>query len=251
MPPKKNYEQIIMGCLLTGIHDVNRNTVLQNDDYNLVKEWADSITALNLQGVIFHNNFSAESCLKYENENVHFIQVKHNATFNPNVYRYFIYKDFLEKYKGNIKDVFCTDISDVVVLKNPFTQMLFLSNPNKIFCGDEPKKLDDEWMQEHALHLRSRIADYTAYEEAFKEEQLLNCGIIGGNIKIMQEFIKTLTKIHEQFNHDNQTAFTGDMGAFNYLARTKYSNLICHGAPVNTVFKAFDKSNNNCWFSHK
>ena len=63
MPAKKDYEQLIMGCLFTGIHDVNRNTVLQNDDYSLVKEWAESIVALSLKGIIFHNNFSAETCL--------------------------------------------------------------------------------------------------------------------------------------------------------------------------------------------
>lgn len=251
MPTKKNYEQIIMGCLLTGIHDVNRNTVLQNDDYNLVKEWADSITGLKIQGIIFHNNFSAETCLKYENENIHFIQVKHDPSFNPNVYRYFIYKDFLEKNKDNTKAVFCTDISDVVVLKNPFVQPLFLSNSNKIFCGDEPKILNDEWMREHAAHLRNHIPDYAAYEETFKDEQLLNCGIIGGDIKVMQEFIVTLTEIHECYNRGNQTAFTGDMGAFNYLARTQYNNLLCHGKPVNTVFKAFGNNNSTCWFRHK
>ena len=251
MPTNKKYDQIIMGCLFTGIHDVNRNTILKKDDYSLVKEWADSIVSLNLRGVIFHNNFSEKTCLKFENENIHFIHVKHNAAFNPNINRYFIYKDFLEKNKENIKDIFCTDISDVVLLKDPFKQPLFLSNPNKVFCGDEPKKLNDEWMLQHATHLRNRVPNYVEYEEAFKNKQLLNCGIIGGNIKIMQEFILTLTEIHEKYNHDNHTAFTGDMGAFNYLARTKYNNELFHGEPVNTVFKAFDKNNSNCWFKHK
>ena len=250
MPTKKIKTEIIMGCLLTGIHDINRNTVLENDDYNLVKEWANSIIALNLQGIIFHNNFSAETCTKYKNENIHFIKIKHNTAFNANIYRYFIYKDFLETHK-NIKKVFCTDISDVTVLKNPFEQILFVDNPNKIFCGDEPKKLNDEWMLEHSAHLRNNIADYAAYEEIFKDAQLLNCGIIGGNVKTMKEFIEELASIHEKYNQQNETAFTGDMGAFNYLARTKFNNLICHGEPVNTVFKAFEQNNSNCWFKHK
>ena len=251
MPTKKIKPEIIMGCLLTGIHDVNRNTVLENDDHSLVKEWADSIIALNLNGIIFHNNFSAETCLKYENENIHFIKVKHDPSFNPNVYRYFIYKDFLEKNKANIKNVFCTDISDVVVLKNPFEQPLFLDNPGELFCGDEPKKLNDKWMLDHSTHLRNNISDYARYEEAFKEEQLLNCGIIGGDIKLMMKFIEELTILHEKYNKDNQIAFTGDMGAFNYLARTKYNHLLCHGTPVNTTFKQYETDNKNCWFRHK
>ena len=251
MPTNKIKPEIIMGCLLTGIHDVNRNAVLEIDDYSLVKEWADSIIALNLQGIIFHNNFTEETCLKYENENIHFIKVKHNPSFNPNVYRYFIYKDFLERNERNIKKVFCTDISDVTVQKNPFEQPLFIDNPDKLFCGDEPKKLNDEWMLEHSTHLRNNIADYAAYEEIFKEAQLLNCGIIGGNIKTMKKFVEELTNIHDKYNQNNYTSFTGDMGAFNYLVRTKFNNLIYHGEPVNTVFKAFEQNNSNCWFKHK
>ncbi|MFN0082608.1 MAG: hypothetical protein ACKVOM_08830 [Ferruginibacter sp.] len=251
MHSKKNYGQIIMGCLLTGIHDVNRNTVLQNDDYSLIKDWADSIIALNLQGIIFHNTFSAETCLEYENKNIHFIRITHDASFNPNVYRYFIYNDFLKEHTEHVNQVFCTDVSDVVLLKNPFEQTLFFTNPNQLFCGDEPKKLNTDWMKEHASHLRNNITDYAAYEETFKDEALLNCGIIGGGINVMKEFIGELANIHELYNHSNQTAFTGDMGAFNYLARTKYNNNLLHGTPVNTVFKAYDNSNNECWFKHK
>ncbi len=251
MQSKINYQQIIMSCLLTGVHDVNRNTVLPNDDYGLVKDWADSIVALDLQGIIFHNNFSAETCLAYENKNIHFILVKHSEIYNPNVYRYFIYNDFLKAHANSIKQVFCTDVSDVVVLKNPFEQALFLNNPDKLFCGDEPKKLNDEWMLDHASHLRNNIADYEAYEKNFSGEQLLNCGIIGGDVKVFKGFVKALIKIHEQYNYNNLTAFTGDMGAFNYLARTQYNKLLCHGEPVNTVFKAFEKNNNDCWFKHK
>lgn len=251
MHSKNTQGQIIMGCLLTGIHDVNRNTVLQNDDYSLIKDWANSIIALNLHGIIFHNNFSAETCAEYENKNIHFIQVKHDASFNANVYRYFIYNTFLKEQAGRIKQVFCTDVSDVEVLKNPFEQSLFLNNTDKLFCGDEPKKLNNVWMKEHASHLRNNIADYAAYEDTFKDEPLLNCGIIGGDVNVMKKFIEELANLHEHYNHNNQTAFTGDMGAFNYLARTKYHNNLLHGAPVNTVFKAYDKSNSECWFKHK
>lgn len=251
MLTKEIGSEIIMGCLLTGIHDVNRNMVLNDDDYSLVKDWADSIIALNLQGVLFHNNFSVETCLRFSNKNIHFVKVEHDSIFNPNVYRYFIYRDFLKENKPNITKVFCTDISDVVLLKNPFEQPLFVDNPNKLFCGDEPKKLNDAWMVDHATHLRNNISDYAAYEKTFEETQLLNCGIIGGDIKIITGFIEKLATLHEKYNHDNQTAFTGDMGAFNYLARTKYNPLLCHGAPVNTTFKLYETDNKDCWFRHK
>ena len=49
----------------------------------------------------------------------------------------------------------------------------------------------------------------------------------------------------------NQTAFTGDMGAFNYLARTQFNSHLRHGAPVNTVFKMYENERQDCWFRHK
>jgi outer membrane protein OmpA-like peptidoglycan-associated protein len=57
---------------------------------------------------------------------------------------------------------------------------------------------------------------------------------MGGNITIMKHFIKKLWNIHQKYNSDNKTAFTGDMGAFNYLIRTQYNNKVIHGKPVNT-----------------
>ena len=56
----------------------------------------------------------------------------------------------------------------------------------------------------HAAHLRSKIADYTLYEEKFKQSALLNCGIIGGNSQIMLTFMEKLAQIHEQYTQENQ-----------------------------------------------
>lgn len=74
-------------------------------------------------------------------------------------------------------------------------------------------------MKSHSEHLRSKIKDYAEYEEKFNENVLSNCGIIGGNIKVMKAFIQKIALINEQYNDDNKTAFTGDMGAFNYLRK--------------------------------
>ena len=69
-PPNTN---VVMACYITGVHDVNRNTTLANDSYDLVKDWVESIIAANLQGVVFHNNFSEATCTSYENENISFV----------------------------------------------------------------------------------------------------------------------------------------------------------------------------------
>lgn len=240
-----------MACHMTGIYDVNRNMVLSDDDYSLIKDWADSIIALNLKGVVFHNNFSEQTCAGIQGDHIHFIKVNHDARFTPNVYRYFLYRDFIQQHFNELANVFVTDITDVVVIKNPFGDPFFISHPQKIFCGDEPKRLQDDWMVLHAAHLRSKIADYQRYEENFKEAVLLNCGIIGGNVQVMQSLIGQLCAIHEKYNSDNQTAYTGDMGAFNYLIRTQFNEQVLHGSPINTIFKEHQAERKDCWFRHK
>ena len=240
-----------MACHITGVYDVNRNMTLEGDNYELVRDWAASVAALNLSGIIFHNNFREETCKKYENEHITFIKIDYNPQFNPNVYRYFVYRDFLQQHANLIKRVFVTDISDVVLVKNPFIEPYFAENSGAIFCGDEPKKLDNDWMKAHATELRKKIPDYAEYENKFGEETLLNCGIIGATIPIFTDFIQKLCAIHQQFNSQNQSAFTGDMGAFNYLARTAFNNQLRHGAPVNTIFKMYETERSDCWFRHK
>jgi hypothetical protein len=247
-PPNTN---LVMACHITGVHDVNRNTTLAHDSYELVKDWAESIKAANLQGLIFHTNFSEATCKSFENENISFVKIAYDPQFNPNVFRYFVYRNFLQQHLQHISGIFSTDISDVVLVNNPFTDPLFSENPNALFCGDEPKSLNNEWMIAHSENLRKNIADYAAYENAFEKETLLNCGIIGGSASLFFDFLQQLCAIHQQANCNNQTAYTGDMGAFNYLARTKFNQQIIHGEPVNTVFKQYETDRTDCWFRHK
>ena len=242
---------LVMACLITGVHDVNRDMTLTNDTYELVKDWAESISAANLKGVIFHNNFSEETCKSFENETISFVKIEYNPQFNPNVFRYFVYRDFLKHHIQQINGIFITDVTDVVLVNNPFTDPLFIENPSTLFCGDEPKKLHNDWMIAHAENLRNNIPDYAAYESTFGNETLLNCGIIGGSATLIFDFLQQLCSIHQLANSENKTAYTGDMGAFNYLARTQFNAQLKYGAPINTVFKQYEIERNDCWFRHK
>jgi len=250
MSELKLASDLILASHITGVYDVNRNTILANDDFEIVSEWAKSIEALDLNGIIFHNNFSEETCNTHKSKNIHFVKVDYDKKYNPNVFRYCIYDAFLQQNAQHIKNVFFTDVSDVMTLRNPFLEKLFLDHPEALFCGDETETLDNAWMQQHGQHLRNTIPDYGDFEAKFKDCALLNCGIIGGSLATMQPFIKKLWAIHKTYNSDNKTLYTGDMGAFNYLVRTQYSGRVIHGNPVNTIFKKYE-INSSCWFKHK
>jgi hypothetical protein len=169
------------------------------------------------------------------------------AQISPRTKQYIETQDQVQFFKN----IFVTDITDVTLLTNPFIDSYFIENPTAIFCGDEPKTLNNDWMRDHSTNLRNNISDYAEYESKFGSETLLNCGVIGSKAPIFFDFIKKLCVIHETANSENQTAFTGDMGAFNYLARTQFNGHLRHGAPVNTVFKMYENERLDCWFRHK
>jgi hypothetical protein len=251
MSMQSHAKQVICATLLTGVYDVNRNEALAEDQFSLIKEWYHSIIDLQLHGIIFHNSFSDETVAQYQNQYIKFIKVSYDGSINPNAYRYLIYNDFLRANEGKIEQLFVTDIADVVVLQNPFIQPLFIQNPDLLFCGDEQETLANPWMQQHNSHLRNHITSFAEYESANQNKTLLNCGIIGGHFELMQSLMQQLSQIHNTYTIHNKTAFTLDMGAFNFIARTQFGENLKHGTPINTIFKQYEKNRSDCWFRHK
>ncbi len=244
----KNY---IFASIFTGIYDVNRNEILPDDVFDIIREWYISVQQLGLNGVIFHNTFSQKTVERYQTAQIKFIYIEYDTRLKPNVFRYFCYRNFLAQHASMVESVFVTDIADVVVLQNPFEHALFVANPNALFCGDEPEILHNPWMYQHATRLRERIADYADYEQQYANQTLLNCGIIGGRLAIMQTLLQMLTALHEAHSIGNQTTSTLDMGAFNYVARSHFEGQLLHGAPINTTFKKYETERIDCWFRHK
>ena len=244
-------QHVVLACHITGVYDVNRNEVLHDDDYAIIKPWADSLIQHQIHGIVFHNHFSNATCMQYSNEFISFQKIEYDKRFNPNVFRYMVYHDFLNNDAHEIQSLFLTDVSDVVMLKNPFDDLLFKNHPQHLFCGDEPKILANDWMQNHCTHLRNNILNFEQFEKKYSQSTLLNCGIIGGEISVMKNFIEKLSQLHRLYNANNSTAYTGDMGGFNYIARTYFNDHIIHGKPVNTVFKEYENQRTDCWFKHK
>lgn len=242
---------LICASLFTGVFDVNRSEMLPPDNFQIIEKWCSSIQNLGLHGVVFHNNFSEKTISERENEHIRFLKVDFNTKLNANVFRYLVYLDFLKNHENQIQNIFFTDIADVEVMKNPFTDEFFIQNPEAIFCGDEEEILDNPWMKDHCTHLRNLIPEFSNFEENFKESTLLNCGVIGGEIKVMISFLEELAQIHRKYTISNQTPYTLDMGSFNFVVRTKYADRLKHGFPINTCFKGYEAERKDCWFRHK
>jgi hypothetical protein len=247
----KNSKNVILASLLTGVYDVNRNELLKKNDFGIIKKWYDSILKLQLKAIVFHNSFSKDIVEKYTNDYIQFVEVEYDERLKPNVFRYFIYQDYLKQNLKEIQNLFVTDITDVEVVKSPFESNIYIQNADSLFCGDELEILDNDWMRNHCNHLRNLMPDFSTYEALNKYETLLNCGVIGGKITVMKLLFDKMLAVHNAFSYTNTTDYTLDMGVFNFVARTTFPNKICHGEPVNTNFKKYESQRTDCWFRHK
>ena len=143
--------------------------------------------------------------------------------------------------------MFITDGTDVQMLNNPFTEM----ETGRLYIGDEAEKTACEWLIKH--HPHKLIQEFIKQNE---NKVLLNAGLLGGDVELVMLFINKLLSFYfystsdSHFNPARPDCGVTDMGLFNYIARTHFTDCLVHGTQVNTVFKS-ETANNVSWFKHK
>ena len=147
--------------------------------------------------------------------------------------------------------VWCVDGTDVQMLRDPFPEM----EEGVLYAGYEPKTLRDEWMVKH--HPDSTLQKFM---KGNPNLPLVNAGVMGGDRATVMGFAHRLVKMyfddwidfiygweHTRLNSEQ----AGDMGAFNYVARTEYADVLSSGPHVTTIFKGEEKNNRTAWWKHK
>jgi len=156
--------------------------------------------------------------------------------------RWKLYYNLLNE-RTDIFRAFFLDVSDVVILKNPFK---FIDD-DKIYCGDEENiNLNNDWMiRRYSLLNNSEINKKL---NSYLSKKVINAGILGG----YREYLIDITKkIKDILSESKIKHTTVDMCVFNHVLYTNYENKLIHGLPVNTVFRANDLNNQTAWFKHK
>ena len=213
------------------------------DDYIYMKNWYESANNFNLKCIVFHDSLSNEFIEKYNK--IQFIKVE-QSNLNIIDYRWVVYDEYLKNNKENVNLMLFTDMSDVVFLKNPFD--LISTKPDTIFVGDEPTTVSDGWNKKRSVYFHGVIPEIISHEKNNGSKKLLNCGIVGGEVGIVSEFVHEMADILLKANLDLTTF---DMTVLNYLLYTKYVNKIFSGSPLNTRFKGNEKNNKICYIKHK
>jgi hypothetical protein len=233
--------EFILTTFFTKGRDPQRTQNWTPDDFDKMSNFYNSITKNDLDCIIFHDNFSNSFVEKYRTEKIKFIKVD-SSGLNLLDVRWPIYKKYLEN-DSSIKNLFCLDISDIVIQNNPFPHI----QKDKIYCGDEEGiNGNSNWMM-HGYSCLNNL-EMEKNKESYLSKKILNAGILGGNKQIVYTVICKMSDILEESNVQHATV---DMCALNYVLYTYYPEKIVHGYPVNTVFNKYETENQTAWFRHK
>lgn len=163
--------------------------------------------------------------------------VSDECRVNPYFQRWISIGRYLKSHP-EIDQVFCTDATDVIMLKNPFMQM----RNKALYVGDEPMEIKKcSWLRNnHRHHLFRRSNEFRL--------PLLNAGLVGGFRKEVISFCDMMEDVYNKTKGMHQLT---DMAALQHICyeRILQKNII-HGQQVNTVFKA-NEINDVSWFKHK
>ena len=191
----ENCNYIVSSYLTSGI-DHQRGSTKEIDDPKYIEKWAQSIRNLGLNGVVLHDGLTDAfiSCYPY----IRFIKVepipKGMQLYD---YRWVIYYEFM--LNNTVDAVFFTDISDIIVKRNPFYEM-----QDELYCGDEPTTIKGcKWLQTSRKSLGG-IEDYKFFLHS--NNTLLNCGIFGGYSDRVKAFLDIMMRYIE-FYKDREGRF--------------------------------------------
>ena len=109
---------------------------VENNSYDYICDFYDSVIDLDIDVVIFHDNLSIEYTEQYSNDRISFVKVN-ESKYSNNDYRFLCYLRWLRENK--YESVFLVDIADVTVANDP---SLIEINQSICFCKDTLKLME-------------------------------------------------------------------------------------------------------------
>jgi hypothetical protein len=256
-------EEVIITCYFTKKADPQSNIVRAVADIKYIEPWYYSILKLKIKGIIIHDGLEDSFIQQYQNEYVQFREFK-AGKYSIFEERWMAYYLFISE--TNLKNVFITDASDVIITKAPFN---VITNPLTLYIGrDGANKIGlSSWMTEE---LDNYITDSKCkIRRTYYYQQVYNAGVVGGSRKLLLFFIgrvirKTLltkTSCHKDMNllnlviHENFFPKLRIMPYEKIATIVENDNHITHkylisGYPLNSEFNKY-QNDSDAYFIHK
>lgn len=259
-----------ISAYFSSIFDNHKNIQIENNNFNYIKEYYQSIINNKVNSIIFIDKSNQQFIDKYENELIQIIKCnlnKYNYLLN-NIYNIdsIIYKmqphdirffEFYKYIKNNIhiKYIAVTDISDVIIIKNCID---LLKDDNILYvCNENQNIFDNIWFNEYLLYIKKKYNfDLLSYNK-FKNNIILNSGIICGHRNIILDLFNKMLifMINLYLTGDDKIIQRPlDMLAINYVIYTHFNDKLYKPSNNNNILHSpfwqniYDKSK---YFKHK
>lgn len=223
-------KDVILTTYFTTKPDPQRGKKWDPDSMALMSGWIDTLTALNLNGVIFHDEPINGGEI---NGNVELVQYDQKTKWSCNDERFLCWLEWLKDH-DEISRVFLTDLFDVSFYKNPF-DVMNLSHDLYVGCGAGfPRKIgENKWLSKRMLAAFGIIPH--------SEKCTVNAGVIGGR---RTEIITLLDYMMIDFERlDGEENL--NMAVFNNAVYDLFfTDRIVIGPPVTSLFKKYETTGN-------
>lgn len=215
-------KDVVIACYFANVPDVQRNGSQWQPDIKAIDKLKRSVEAQGLEFVLIHNCFDLPNRV--------------DISTSPYFERWLKEWQYLRD-RRDINNVFLVDATDVDMLHNPFGHI----EDGKLYVGDEPGlTLNTQWMI--TRHIEPSV---NRYLREHGNKPLLNCGVVGGNRRLVMDLCREMYLYHAKAPQDKT-----EMGIFNVLMDTTFAKYAEYGRHVTTLFKKYERSS-NAWFRHK
>lgn len=215
-------KDVVIACYFANVPDIQRNNSKWPADISAIAKLRRSVEAHGIEFVLIHNCFDLPNRV--------------DITTTPYFERWLKEWQYLRD-RRDINNVFLVDATDVDMLHNPFPHI----EDDKLYVGDEPgETLNNQWMI--TRHLEPTV---NRYLREHGSQPLLNCGVVGGNRKLVMALCREMYLYHAKAPQDKT-----EMGIFNVLMDTTFAKYADYGRHVTTLFKKHERGS-NAWFRHK
>jgi hypothetical protein len=207
--------------------DRHKNVNVENDNFEYMRDYYNSIEKNNLNATIFHDNLSSNFINKYATNKIKFIKQTINYLMQPHDIRFIeLYKYLLDN--KHIKKICLTDISDVIIIKDCHD----LIENNKLYVGGESEYIyENEWFAEYLQYIKEKYK----MDILCHDKKILNCGIVCGNREIIMDFLKKIVYLLNKLYIDENTRPL-DMFVINHIIYTNFNDQLYIGNNLNTPF---------------
>ncbi len=232
---------LVITTLLTTNPDPQRG-VKWNPDPALLSPWLESMERGGWDGVVLADELE-KLPRGYSTSKV--VQVD-SSTMNVYYQRWVHIYQFLRENPG-IRWVWCTDGTDVEVLRDPFANMTI----GKLYVGEENSSVGNTWMKE--MHPSPKLQQFI---QTNRLKPLVNAGVVGGDRNTVMELAHRIITCYEAIETERFQKRTrikqdvGDMATFNLVVYEYFASRVHHGPDITTQFKA-NQDNGQAKFKHK